>query len=480
MQSKYGWSRTLSLRVVGVVIALAGMVFAALTGPAQGAVSLGTAEDFAVLANTTITNTGSTTINGDVGLYPGTSVTGFTSVTLNGDLHVTDGVAQQALIDAATTYGVLQGRTPCTDLTGQVLGQTIGTAADPLLPGVYCFSSSAQLTGDLYLSGGGEYIFQIGSTLTTASGSRVILQSGAEACNVFWAVGSSATLGTSSLIVGTIIANTSISATTGAVVEGRLFALTGAVTLQANTITRPICATTTTTTSPPATTTTAAPTTTTTVAPGTTTTTVAPGTTTTTTLPPGVTTTTLPPGVTTTTLAPGVTTTTLPPGVTTTTTTTPPPGVTTTTTLAPGATTTTTLAPGVTTTTTSTSVPATTTSTSTAPVSRDLIGNPTTTMPSTDTVAQAVTTTTTSAAGRLTTTTTADSSRTGGDTTTDGRDPGTAAGTGAGGRGLARTGPATSVRWGTFAGGMALALGGSLVLLGQWQPPRRRPGADES
>ena len=102
--------------------ALLAFVVVSVGGPAEGAVNLGTAEGFAVLANATITNTLSTTINGDVGLYPGTSVTGFTDVTLNGVLHVTDAVAQQAIIDAATAYGVLQGRTPCTDLTGQVLG----------------------------------------------------------------------------------------------------------------------------------------------------------------------------------------------------------------------------------------------------------------------------------------------------------------------------------------------------------------------
>jgi hypothetical protein len=339
MQQKHMGLPGGTARLVALVAVLSVVVVVLVTGAAQGAVNLGTADPFAVLANTTVTNTGSSTINGDVGLYPGTSVTGFTSVTLNGTLHVTDAVAQQGLIDATTAYGVLRGRTPCTDLTGQVLGQTVGTAATPLLPGVYCFSSSAQLTGDLYLSGGGEYIFQIGSTLTTASGSRVILQSGAEACNVFWQVGSSATLGTNSSFAGTIIANTAITANTGAVIEGRLFALTAAVTLDANTITRPTCATpATTTTVASATTTTGAAPTSTTLAPGATTTTLAPGATTTT-LAPGATTTTLAPGATTTTLGSAATTTTLATGTTTTV-----AQATTTTTLAAG--TTTTLAAG--------------------------------------------------------------------------------------------------------------------------------------
>ncbi|HUR22449.1 MAG TPA: ice-binding family protein [Acidimicrobiales bacterium] len=342
--------RPAGLTLLAVGLALLAVILGG--GGARGAVPLGTATSFAVLANTTITNTGATTINGDVGLYPGTSVTGFNTVTLNGVLHVTDAVAQQALIDAGTAYRDLQSRTPCTDLTGKVLGQDVGTAANPLLPGVYCFSSSAQLTGDLYLSGGGEYVFRIGSTLTTASGSHVILQSGAEACNVYWAVGSSATLGTNSQIAGTIIANVSITANTGAVVNGRLFALTGAVTLDANTIGGMNC--------PPAptTTTTLAPTTTSTVAPTTTSTTIAPTTTstvapTTTTAPPATTTSTSPtatttttqPGATTTTQAPGATTTTLAPGATTTTlapatTTTTPASGTTTTTPASGTTTT--------------------------------------------------------------------------------------------------------------------------------------------
>nr|MDQ3641025.1 ice-binding family protein [Actinomycetota bacterium] len=307
-----------STRVLGVVAVLSALVVVAVSGPARGAVNLGTAENFAVLANTTITNTGSTTISGNVGLYPGTSVTGFTDVTLNGTLHVNDAVAQQALIDAGIAYGDLQRRAPCTDLTGEVLGQTVGTAADPLLPGVYCFASSAQLTGDLYLSGGGEYIFQIGSTLTTAENSRVILQSGAEACNVFWAVGTSATLGTGTQFVGTIIANASITANTGAVIEGRLFALTGAVTLQGNTITRPTCAipppstTSTSTTVAPTTTSTVAPTTSTTVAP-TTTSTVAP--TTTSTVGPTTTTSTVAP-TTTSTVGPTTTTSTVAPTTT--------------------------------------------------------------------------------------------------------------------------------------------------------------------
>ncbi len=117
-----------------------------LTGgtSARGAVNLGTADPFAVLAASTITNTGPTTINGDVGLYPGTAVTGFGSVTQTGSLETNNGRAQGAEDDANTAYVSLQGRSCATDLTGQVLGQTVGTVGNPLAPGVYCFSSSAQ------------------------------------------------------------------------------------------------------------------------------------------------------------------------------------------------------------------------------------------------------------------------------------------------------------------------------------------------
>jgi len=130
----------------GLVLVAFGAVIAVLVGgtSARGAVALGTADSFAILANTTITNTGATTVNGDVGLFPGTSVTGFGTVTQTGTLHVTDAVAQQAILDAGVAYSDLRGRTPCTDLTGKVLGQDVGTAAVPLLPGVYCFSSSAR------------------------------------------------------------------------------------------------------------------------------------------------------------------------------------------------------------------------------------------------------------------------------------------------------------------------------------------------
>lgn len=196
---------------------------------------LGSAEDFAVLAGSTVTNTGPTVVTGDLGVSPGTAVTGFPpGIVSQGTIHLNDAVAQQAQTDLTTAYTTLAGL-PCgTDLTGQDLG----TLVAPLTPGVYCFSSSAQLTGTLTLDAQGdpdaEFIFQIGSTLTTASGSRVEVINGGTGCNVYWQVGSSATLGTTTSLVGNILAQASITLTTGANLEGRALARTEAVTLDSN------------------------------------------------------------------------------------------------------------------------------------------------------------------------------------------------------------------------------------------------------
>lgn len=193
--------------------------------------SLGTAASFAVLGGSTVTNTGSSVITGNLGVSPGSSVTGFPpGIVTGGTIHAADAVALQAQNDATIAYNFLAGQ-PCnTDLTGQDLGGLT------LTPGVYCFSSSAQLTGILTLSGAGTYIFQIGSTLTTASGSSVALTNGASACDVWWQVGTSATLGTASSLPGSILALTSITLNTGANVSGRALARNGAVTLDSNAV----------------------------------------------------------------------------------------------------------------------------------------------------------------------------------------------------------------------------------------------------
>jgi hypothetical protein len=230
-----------------LTIPVTALTFAAavmLGGGASAApapVNLGTADAFAVLGGQAVTNTGPSVITGDLGVSPGTSVTGFPPGVVNppATIHSADGVALQAQSDLTTAYNTAAGL-PCTaDLTGQDLGGMTLTA------GVYCFSSSAQLTGALTLNGMGDpeadFIFKVGSTLTSASASTVLLINQAQPCRVFHQVGSSATLGTGSQFVGTILALTSITATTATSVQGRLLARNGAVTLDSNSITRPTC-----------------------------------------------------------------------------------------------------------------------------------------------------------------------------------------------------------------------------------------------
>jgi len=204
-------------------------------GWAQSAPPLGSAQSFAVLGGSTVTNTGATVVSGDLGVSPGTAVTGFPpgSVT-GGTSHAGDAIATAAQAGAHKAYQDLVAA-PCgTNLTGKTLGTSPGAVT--LSPGVYCFDSSAQLTGTLTLSGSGVYVFKIGSTLTTASKSSVVLAKGATAGNVFWQVTSSATLGTNTAFEGSILALISDTVTTGASVSGRVFALTGSVTLSGNRI----------------------------------------------------------------------------------------------------------------------------------------------------------------------------------------------------------------------------------------------------
>lgn len=203
--------------------------------------NLGRASSFAVLAGSTVTNTGPSVVNGDVGVSPESATTGFPPGIVNGTIHAGDAVAQQAQTDLTTAYNDAASQPCVVNLTGLDLGGLT------LTPGVYCFSSSAQLTGTLTLDAQGDpnavFIFQIGSTLTTASGSSVQLINGANPCNVFWQVGSSATLGTASTFQGTIIALSSITITTGTTLNGRALARNGAVTLDTNVITKPECTT---------------------------------------------------------------------------------------------------------------------------------------------------------------------------------------------------------------------------------------------
>ena len=226
----------LVIALVSLVLVLPALT--SLPAAAATAINLGAADSFAVLGGSTVTNTGSTVVNGGLGLSPGTSVTGFPPGTINGAQHITDAVAAQAQTDLITAYNAAFGQTGAVTVSGDLSGLT-------LAPGVYSSASSLGLTGTLTLDGQGNpnavFIFQIGSALTTASASRVNLAGSAQACNIYWQVGSSATLGTNSNFSGSVLALTSITATTGATIDGRVLARNGAVTLDTNTITKPVC-----------------------------------------------------------------------------------------------------------------------------------------------------------------------------------------------------------------------------------------------
>lgn len=211
---------------------------------AQPPVNLGTTASYAVLAGSTVTNIGTTTINGDaggnVGLFPGTSFTGQESVIISGTTHLNDTAASIAKDDLVTAYDDAAGRTPVSRISSELGGAT-------LKPGTYDSADGTfQITGTLTLDAEGDpdgvFVFLTSSTLITASDSNISLLNSARFCRIFWKVGSSATLGTNSHFVGHIFALTSISARTGATVQGQLLARNGAVTLDSNTITNGICA----------------------------------------------------------------------------------------------------------------------------------------------------------------------------------------------------------------------------------------------
>jgi hypothetical protein len=211
--------------------------------PCSGGVPVGTACSFGILAGSTVTNvnTVGTIVTGDVGVWPGTAIVGFPPgiLTNGGVKHAGDAVAQTAQGDLTVAYNYAAGAAG-----GQAIPADIGNSTK--FPGVYKTSTSLAITGNLTLDGQGDpnavWIFQIGSTLTTAAGnSQVILSNGANDHNVFWQVGSSATLGTNTIFAGTIMAQASITLTTGAVLNGRALARTGAVSLDTNPVNVPPC-----------------------------------------------------------------------------------------------------------------------------------------------------------------------------------------------------------------------------------------------
>jgi len=215
-----------------------GLGLASTIGPATASVDLRSAARFAVLAGSTVTNTGPTKIVGDVGISPGSAMTGFPPGVIHGNVYVDDSVARQAKLDLTTAYNDGMGRTlnPI-KVAGNIGGQT-------LYPGLYRSTSSLSISsGNLTLDARGHpgavFLFQIASKFTMTTGRRVILTNGARARNVFWAVGSSATFGTSCSFYGNLLAHQSISMATGTVMVGRALARVAAVTLQKNTIVKP-------------------------------------------------------------------------------------------------------------------------------------------------------------------------------------------------------------------------------------------------
>jgi hypothetical protein len=236
--------QTLHKRGRRVAVALAaGCALAAVPAVAQASqVNLGTVSPFVVLGGSTVTNTGPSVLNGDLGVAPGTALVGFgLPAVVNGATHDNDGVANIAKADLVTAYNVAAGQpvAPADDLTGQDLGNK------RLVAGAYRFTSSAQLTGALTLDAQGDpnaqFVFEIGTSLTTASASSVVMVNGGNPCNVYWQVGSSATLGSTTAFKGNLMALSSISLNNGVTVIGRMLARNGQVSLINDVLTAGTC-----------------------------------------------------------------------------------------------------------------------------------------------------------------------------------------------------------------------------------------------
>ncbi|MHB8437687.1 MAG: ice-binding family protein [Acidimicrobiales bacterium] len=236
LKAKWRSGATLAV-LVGSSLALAAVGTPAASA-AQPTVGLGSAAPFSVLAGQTVTNTGPSVLAGELGVSPGSAVTGFPPGS-SGAQHVGDAVASQAQSDLTTAYNDAAGRTPATTESNPDLG------GKTLIAGVYKVATAMSLTGTVTLDAQGDpnavFIFQAGSTLVTASSATVVLLNGAQPCNVWWQVGSSATLGTNTRFVGTVMALTSATVQTGTTVAGRVLARNGQVSLDTNTFTGPAC-----------------------------------------------------------------------------------------------------------------------------------------------------------------------------------------------------------------------------------------------
>ena len=234
-----GWAAVVGIATVMSTVLLAGIQ--SVPSPAYAAeapVGLGTVGTYSVLGGQTVTNTGPSVLGGNLGVSPGTSITGFPPGIYRGTKHAADAQAAQAQSDLLIAYDDAASRAPTASVADDLVGRT-------LTAGVYKSTGPLALSGTLTLDGQGDpnavFIFQIASTLITASASSVTVLNGAQACNVYWQVGTSATLGTTSSFKGTIMALTSIAVNTSTVVEGRALARNGEVTLDNNVFTMPGC-----------------------------------------------------------------------------------------------------------------------------------------------------------------------------------------------------------------------------------------------
>ena len=232
------WGRVLLTGCVAIGLGMTSASMAVAATVANSPIDLGGAEEFGVLGGSAVTNTGTTIVNGNVGVSPGTSITGFDgapSGLATGTQHSADAVASQAQTDLTGAIDDAAGLSPTVSGLDNLSGLS-------LVPGVYSGGElSLNTGGNLTLAGNADsvWVFQAASTLIVGSGSTITMTGGASSCNVFWLVGSSATIGTDAEFVGTVLANTAITANTGATIEGRLLASTAAVTLDNNVITPP-------------------------------------------------------------------------------------------------------------------------------------------------------------------------------------------------------------------------------------------------